>query len=298
MLGLRCQSYTTSTHNTEIELDQNTDPNLGVEVGQQCKKYIFQSRDEMAQNLTKLCYGNLYVIGSLWIEGMKKIMVGRKMCVVPKINATNNKNRLAKEPAVLTPHKSSETISIPNRPPNMRYSDLPIYGSPHREYNEYLHSTWYRPECSAQTLQKIIYPYVRLARINIQTKAKETRQHVSESLCVLRYMATRGICEIREHLRNPCNKVKAKTCVALSTAAGIVLGSRKGVLRAIFYGTIGALASGTLCFPRETDIAFRNVCHATWSLIKGGYNIFEGKNNCKKQTYPCPKRIPKCPEDR
>lgn len=298
MLSLRCQSYTTFTQSNEIELDDNINPNLGVEAGPQCNIYIFQSTEEMSQNLTKLCYGDLYVIGSLWIEGMKKIMIGKKMCVVPKINAATNNNIItANQQGVHKPHITSEADSIPKKPSDMRYTDLPIYCSPHRDYNEYLYSTWYRPECNSQTLQRIIYPYVRQARMNIQSKLKEGRQHISETLCVLRCITATRICKVREHLRDPSNRVKAKTCVALSTATGVVLGSRKGLLRAIFYGGLGALASGSLCFPRETDMAFRRACHTTWSLVRGGYNIFEGKHNCENGKYPCPNRIPRCPEE-
>lgn len=293
MLSLRCQSYTTFTQQNENELDKEK---LGEEVGQQCNIYIFQSEDEMSQNISKLCYGNLYVIGSLWIEGMKKVMVGKRMCVVPKINAANNRST-AKEQAVVEPHTTSECECIPMKPPHMSYSELPIYYSPHRDYKEYENSTWYRPECNTLLLQRKIYPYVRQARINIQRKSTEAQQEISEMICVLRYITARAICGLQEHLRNPCNKAKAKACVALSTATGVVLGAKKGVLKAFLYGGLGALTSGALCFPTETDMVFRYACYSTWTLVTKRYGICPEKNIYFNGKIPRPNNIPECPEE-
>lgn len=297
MLSLRCQSYSTHAQKTEIVLDPNVDTNLEVEVGQQCKSYIFQSKDEMSRSLSKLCYGNLYVIGSIWIEAMTKVMVGKRMCVAPRISAaTHTNDGVTADDDSVTPHEPGEEC-IPIKPPDMRYSELPLYCSPHRDYNEYMQYTWCNSHCSCPILQRLVYPYVRQARISIEKKAKESNIYLSENLCVVRYMVAATLCEVQEHMRNPCNRVKAKACVALSTATGVVLGYKKGYLKAIFYGGLGALASGTLSFPKETDIVFRNVCHATWSMMIQGHNIFAGKENCEKETYPYPNTTPKCPEE-
>lgn len=306
MLSLRCQSDTTSTQKNEIELDQNINLNLAIEAAAKkqkdeeaievdhCKKYIFQSRDEMSQSISKLCYGNLYVIGSLWLEGMKKIMVGKRMCVVPKLKAANNNNKnnnklTTKEEAENT---TSKEECIPKKPPEMRYSELPLYTSPHQEYKESMYDTWYCRDYKSHTLQTILFPYVREARITIQCKISEVRERMLQSLCDLRLVTDSSMCRVQEHMRDPCNKMQAKTFVALSTATGVVLGSKRGFLRAMFYGCLGALTSGALCFPKETDFAFRNACYTTWSLIKKGFNIFEGTNN--HVTYP--KETPLCSE--
>lgn len=296
MLSLRCQSYSTYTQKNETELDHDINTNLELEVDTQCKKYIFQSKDEMSRSLSKLCYGNLYVIGSIWIEGMTKVMLGKRMCVVPKINAattaTNNNNEVTEIDEAVIPHKpNEEEYCIPKKPPDMRYSELPLCCSPHRDYNEYQHYAWCQRK--SQIFQTIIYPFVRQARISIQNKAKESRRNLSENLSVLRYMIAATTNEIQDHLRNPCNRVKAKACVAMSTATGVVLGSKKGLLRAIFYGGLGAMASGMLCFPKEMDIILTNVYQETWSMITQASNTVTGKN----KTYPCPKIVPKCPEE-
>lgn len=297
MLSIGCQSDTTSTQENEIESDHNINKNLGIEAGQ-CKKYIFQSRDEMERSLSKLCYGNFYVIGSIWLEGMKKIMVGKRMCVVPKTNAATNNNKLPiNGEVVLKNYRACEADSIPTKPPDMPYTDLPMYSSPHSEYNEYVHGMWYRRGCNCYTLQKKLYPYVRQARIKIQCKAKEGRQQISESLDVVRFMMAKVIYDLQEHMRCPCNRVQAKTCVALCTATGVVLGSRKGLLRAIFYGGLCALASGSLCFPKETDVAFRNACYAAWSTMREGHYRFEKKKIVEKRTCISPNGVPKCPEE-
>lgn len=304
MLNIRCQSR--RREKNEIELDQNINTNLGLELTNKqneeveeidvghCKKYIFQSRDEMSQSLSKLCYGNLYVIGSLWLEGMKKIMVGKRMCVFRTHSAANNnKSTTHEKPQCRTSVKDC----IPKKPPDMSCSELPVYCSPHRDYNEYVYSTWHCPDYNCYTLQRFLCPYVREARITIQSKAKEAREQIEENICVFKLMTEDAICDLRKHMQDPHNCVKAKTCVALSTATGVVLGSKKGLLRALFYGCLAALASGSFCFPKETDVAFRNVCYVTWSMIKEGFDILGKTNNCVSGISNSPNGTPKCPEE-
>lgn len=63
---------------------------------------VFESEEEMRKSLSRLCYGDLYVIGRIWIEAFKAGLIGSKWSLVPVVEA-------AKPPPP------------PEKPPLMRY---------------------------------------------------------------------------------------------------------------------------------------------------------------------------------
>ncbi|KOB69633.1 Apolipoprotein O domain containing protein, partial [Operophtera brumata] len=149
---------------------------------------IFETEEEMRESLSRLCYGDLYVIGRMWIEVLKTGLLG--------------------------------------------YKDLPLYQTPHYEYKD--------------------------------------------------YEADRDKCpnaNFKNYMQCPKNLAVRQAVVALGGVAGYYIGSAKGLPTRIFTTGLGLLATGALCFPKETDTAFRTFTYHTAKTARTVYNAY-----CKKMS--------------
>ncbi|XP_059058951.1 uncharacterized protein LOC131852293 [Achroia grisella] len=240
---------------------------------------IFKSEDEMKRSLTRLCYGDLCVIGKIWIRALKYVLVGARMSLVPVV-------------------KAAKPAECPKRPPPMKYKDLPIYKSPHYDYKDHIAQKERCPEANDKLIHNYLFPRVACYRRCIQEQFNETR-------CMLKNTC-KDICssinsskkDFKRYMRCPENLQLRQAVLATSTATGFLLGSGRGIPRRLFFTGLGALAGGALCFPKETDEAFRSFLFNTGKGFINAYNLYCGKGFALRERIPCKDDMPPPPQPR
>lgn len=223
-----------------------------VDADQQ-RNYVFRSGDQRSQGLTKQNYLNFFVMGAIWIELMKKIMIGKRTIVIPKIY--NNKNIMPTPKQEEIVGSSSEAYEAhgSDKPYNKKHLDLRYdhSSSRHKESD----TKWFFTENNENMMiHKRLLPYV----VNVRTTMLEIWERSSTSN-ILKNKAKNKISKIKEHIADPINSVKEKICMSLSVATGVIIGSRSGCGRAIINGGLGALVSGMFCLRKQTEDFFRNL---------------------------------------
>lgn len=240
---------------------------------------IFTSEDEMKESLARLCHGDLYVIGRLWIQALRAVLVGANLSLIPVVHAAK-------------PEES------PKKPPPMKYKDLPIYESPHYEYKDYVEDKKKCPKANVKLLHQYLYPKVRSCRKSwcesLCDFAKDFGE-LKDDACAAILKKQR---EFKKYMRCPDNAPLRQGVVALGTIVGYYIGSGRGIPRRLFFTSIGALASGALCFPKETDEIFRNVSFQIGKLALTVLNITCHKNFSMRERLPCPDDLPPPPPQR
>lgn len=211
----------------------------------QQSNYVFRSGDQRSQSSSKRNYMNLFVMGAVWIELMKKIMIGKRTIVIPKIY--NNKNIIPtakQEEIVGSSHEAYEAHGS-DKFCKKKHLDLPYdYGT-----------KWFFTGNKDNILiHKRLYPHI----INVRTTMSEKWERSSTSI-ILKNIAKNKISQMKEHIADPSNCVKEKICMSLSVGTGVIIGSRSGYGKAIINGGLGALASGIFCLRRKTEDFFRNL---------------------------------------
>lgn len=179
------------------------------------------------------------------------------------------------------------------KPPLMKYTDLPIYDAPHYEYNESQANTH---KCK-QTKQKIVYsalePYVTRYRCCITEVFEEWFDWfdcvIRTAITVFKFRKDKFLC----YMRDDKNLEMRKAVVALGSVAGFALGSTNFYLtRNLFFGVLAGLFTGWLCFPTETDALLRKVSYYVGKQIVCCWNFMFG-DQCKIQFE---KRTPLLPQ--
>ncbi|KAM3955358.1 uncharacterized protein ACR2FA_010736 [Aphomia sociella] len=240
---------------------------------------IFKSKDEMEKSLTRLCYGDLYIIGRLWISVLKFVLVGAKMSLIPVVKAA----------------KLPET---PQKPPPMKYKDLPIYKSPHFEYKEHIAKKQLCAEANDKLLHKFLLPRVACYRRCAQQQLCDARcafKNKSKEICTSIDTSKK---DFKKYMRCPENLQLRRAVLAATTATGYLLGSGRGIPRRTLFTGLGALAGGSLCFPKETDEAFRTFLYHTGKSVIAVYNTYCGKNFALRERIPCKDEMPPPPKCR
>ncbi|KAJ8704582.1 hypothetical protein PYW07_011770 [Mythimna separata] len=109
---------------------------------------LFGSQEHFKKEMSRLCYGDLYVIGRLWIQGLRKVLVGANFSLIPVVHAA----------------KPLEMFFAPKKPPKMKYKDLPLYESPHYEYKDYMEDKKKCPKANVKILHTYLFPKVQSYR--------------------------------------------------------------------------------------------------------------------------------------
>lgn len=243
-----------------------------------CDDDKLQCKEE-TETFKNIRNGDLSTLGKIWIRALKTVLVGADFCLIPVVYA-------AKPP------------EPPKRPPKMRYKDLPIYQSPHYEYKEYVASKDKCPNRNVRILHTALLPYV-----------KGLRKSSSNAFCAL-CCSARCTCkdayisiansknDFKKFMRDPSNLQLRQGVVAGGTLAGYLLGGGGGVPRRLFFTGLGALAAGSLCFPKETDEIFRNVSYHTSKCLIAAYNSMCGKDFAFRERLPCKDDLPPDPKPR
>lgn len=225
--------------NSKSDVDHDKQRNFG-----------YRSGDQTSQILSKLCHGNFFVIGAIWIELMKKIMIGKRTFVVPLIY--NSKN-------VIPTAKQEETKgSSPEAHHSEKKCKKKSVDSPSdcgRMANYY--SKWVFAGGQENMIHRRLFPFITNTKMIMMEKWKNS--NISDALYSSKSVVKNKILKVKEHIADPNNCVKEKVLVSVSAATGVIAGSRYGLGKAIFNGGLGALASGLFCLRRKTEDFFRNI---------------------------------------
>lgn len=180
----------------------------------------------------------------------------------------------------------------PEKPPLMKYTDLPIYDAPHCIYKESQENRDKCPKCQ-QKLTRVLISHVKRYRCCI-TKTFEdwfdwAECQVSNAVNAFRLRKGKFLC----YMRDDKNLNLRKVVVALGIATGIVFGSKNYyLLRNLPSGILVALFTGWLCFPEDTDRFLRHISYYVAKTIVNCLNYCFG-DQCQK--IPFERRSPLIP---
>lgn len=240
---------------------------------------IFESQEHLNREIVRLFYGDLCVIGRLWIHALRTALVGANLSLIPVV-------------------KAAKKDGPPKRPPKMKYKDLPIYECPHNEYKDYLADKRKCPNSNVKILHTYLFPTVSRVRKEWADSIRDFNKDARE----LRDDACAEVCKKKKEfiafMRCRDNLMIRQGVVLSGTAAGYFVGRGAGVLRRLFFTTAGALAAGALCFPKETDEIVREASFKIGKFALSMFNGFCGMNLALRERIPCPEDMPPPPPKR
>ncbi|XP_068628450.1 MICOS complex subunit MIC27 isoform X2 [Battus philenor] len=182
-------------------------------------------------------------------------------------------------PTVSAATPVGEKPGEPVKPPPMKPSELPIYEAPHAEYGEYIQSKANADKKSY--LRSAILPPVRAVRETAEIGIAHTESllHTVQD----NYHEFRDRTDwIVKYLREEDNKEIRYGAVAMGGLSGFIFGLRGGLIRRVFYASIGTTAMGAICFPEETkELAKTNGALAK-QYINIAYNFLYGGRHRSK----------------
>ncbi|XP_045782398.1 uncharacterized protein LOC123878988 [Maniola jurtina] len=243
--------------------------------------YAIKQPQELHSNTPKANQDNidLYIIGRIWIHALQKALLGANFNVIPVVHA-------AKQP------------ETPQKPPKMKYTDLPIYQSPHYEYKEYIEDKDKCPERNTKLLQKFLLPYTKKYR-------KIAQENLCQAKCIVnKYCVNTCACvkkaknDFKATMRDPDNLTVRQAVVGVGTLTGYLLGGGGGLPRRFFFTSIGFLTTGALCFPKETDEVFRSFTYMVAKAVLSMYNMACSKNADLRERLACREDLPPPPPQR
>lgn len=186
----------------------------------------------------------------------------------------------------------------PEKPPPMKYTDLPIYESPHANYKEDQENVYKCKENKEKIVQKMLQPYIKPYRRFIICIFGEVGEwfnygkcQVTTTLDGIKFSTDKFI----SYMRDDKNFDLRKAVVAFGTATGFVFGSINCyLLRNFFFGVLAALFTGWLCFPKDTDKLIRNRAYSIGKIIEELINGFcgtDGQFKFERKRLPCLKDV-------
>lgn len=100
------------------------------------------------------------------------------------------------------------------------------------------------------------------------------------------------------YMRSRENLPIRQAVVALGGATGYYVASAKGIPSKLFCTGLGLLAAGALCFPKQTDEAFRTFTYHTGKTAIYIYNFYCNKLFGLRERLPCRDELPPPPQYR
>lgn len=242
-------------------------------------KQIFDKENDNNESIRNPDYGDLYILGRIWIDILKTALVGENFKLIPVVEAA----------------KKTDHSGPPKKPPPMKYTDLPLYECPHFEYKDYVESTEKCPDANVKLLHRYLLPYIKIYRKKTADCAGEIRSKVIQqcaSTCATIRDAKK---QFKDKMRDPNNLPIRQAVVAVSGVAGYILGGGGGIPKRLFFTTLGFLTGGSLCFPKETDEVFRNFTYCAGKIFLQMYNKCCGKDAALREKLPCKEDMPPPP---
>ncbi|CAH1642987.1 unnamed protein product [Spodoptera littoralis] len=154
------------------------------------------------------------------------------------------------------------------------------------------------PNANVKLLHNYIYPKVK----NYRKGWVDSIADFKKDACELKNEACAVICqkkaEFKKAMRAPENCNVRQAVVAVGAATGFLLASKKGLPTKFFYASIGGLATGALCFPKETDEVFRLASYKIAKVALAIFNKTCGQNIILRERIPCREDMPPPPPER
>lgn len=152
-------------------------------------------------NDDQVSYGDLYVIGRIWIGVLQKGLIGTNGNMVPVVEAT------------------AKPIT-PQKPPKMKYTELPIYESPHNDYKEYSDEKNIPAERNMKILQQYLLPYVKSYRKMAVENLCKIKCEIQRYFVNTRASISKSKNEFKATMRDPDNLAKRQAVVGAGTLTG------------------------------------------------------------------------------
>lgn len=231
---------------------------------------IFNSDDEMKNSLNHIFYGDLYIMGRIWIETLKSVLIGTKFSIF-------------KIPAVKAAPPKEE---IPTKPGDMPASSLPLYESPHRNFKEYNEDQSYCSDVNTKIMHQLLQPYVSGIRQGAQEFGAAVKFEFKDTCNDIRWHYRDKKSQLIKRMRDPANTGERAAVVALGGLFGYLY-AHKNKTNKIFYASLGLLATGALCFPEDTDCCVKHFCYYFAKGFLIPYNKFFDTNCGLREKLPC-----------
>ncbi|CAK1548974.1 unnamed protein product [Leptosia nina] len=245
---------------------------------------IFKSKNEMRESMLKLCYGDLYILGRIWIEALKAVLVGARMNLIPKVEA-----------AAPPPE--------PKCPPPMKYKDLPLYTSPHYDYKDHVADKEKCSKAGTPLMQEYLLPTVRAYRKDMQQGLCQIGCGFTNAWVQLKMEMADHEKNFKKYMRDPEKLVMRQGIVFMGVVTGCFLTRKRGIPSRVFGSTLGGLIAGSITFPDESDLAFREILFRGGKVLIAMYNAFCNDDFALEERLSCrddlpavpPPRKPQCP---
>ncbi|XP_072935578.1 uncharacterized protein [Epargyreus clarus] len=166
-----------------------------------------------------------------------------------------------------------ETPNDPAKPPPMRPSELPIYEAPHADYGEYLEEK--NKESKTSYLKSVLQPPVTAVREQVQSVWGHT-EAVKNTVMENYHELEDRSAWIVQYLREEENKDVRYGAVAMGGLTGFIFGLRGGIIKRLFYATVGTTIMGSICFPDETKELAKSNGALAKQYINIAYNFLYG----------------------
>lgn len=235
---------------------------------------LFLCKMELQDAAKHLFYGDFYIIGRIWIDALKSVLLGSKLNLIkfPTVKAANKKE------------------DVPERPKAMKATELPLYGDKHAAYKDYEEEKSLCKEVNKKIIHSFMLPYVSCARKCTQDVCGVIKNELDDTKTELsEYFHDKKKATIT-YLRDPKNVNERSVTVLLGGVSGYLFGYKRGIPSKILFTGLGILASGALCFPEETDENFKKFCYYSAQAVIKGYNFITGDNYVMKEKLPCKER--------
>ncbi|XP_063544518.1 uncharacterized protein LOC134752756 [Cydia strobilella] len=196
---------------------------------------LLRSQEDRNRTFSKLCHGDVSVIGKIWICTLRAFLLGFQYPLSGSTRISTNK--------------------IPKCEEKMRVSKV-IVDCPKEDTQDNL-------------LHNLVLPYVSKVRSTCQGLIISYRKELSDTCNEIKIdMFTTGENMIK-YFRDEENYNRRVQIVA----SGCMLGYLKpgGLPTRLFYAACGLTGTGMLCFPKETDAKIRKVFYFTGRTVMDGY---------------------------
>ncbi|GBP66286.1 MICOS complex subunit MIC27 [Eumeta japonica] len=180
---------------------------------------------------------------------------------------------LAAVPVVNTTTPVKDENNEPQKPHPMKLSDLPVYEAPHAEYGDFIESKE-KSEQGSVIKSTLITP-IRGVREQFQYVLNQTvsvKNTIQENVNELQDRTA----WIVKYLREEENKEQRLGAVAMGGLTGFIFGLRGGVIRRVFYATVGTGIMGSICFPEKTSEIAGYTLTEGRHYVNVAYNFFYG----------------------
>ncbi|KPJ11000.1 hypothetical protein RR48_10180 [Papilio machaon] len=228
---------------------------------------------ELVESKATSKYGDLYLIGTVWVTVTKSALLGASS-LIPMVEA------------------ASPPPPPPTKPPLMKYKELPMYKSPHNEYKEYLEEKDKCPERNVKVMRRFLLPYVSIIRKGVQANTCKLVLGIRDGVCSLQKSVAESKKQFTATMRDNENLTIRRAVVVAGTGIGFLLGGGRGIPRRVFMTGAGAATAGALCFPKETDEAFRTFTYYSGKTILGIANLICGRDFGWRERLPCKDDLP------